>query len=226
MGIQQMLVASRAVTPPPSIRGLVGLWKLDETSGTVAADSSGNGHNAAYSGSGFTLGNSSLLPSAAGSSAGFSASSYVSLPSSVFNAIGRPLTIFGWGRTPNAIASQQIIASASNGFNFYLYSNNMYAGISGVSNNIIDGRSMAANTIYFWALTIDSSGNARIYVNGVSSAVATGAFSASSKFNDVITIGSYSGNFAGNYFQGTLQNIGICNVDLSTSEISSIYTSS
>lgn len=39
-----------------------GFWKLDETSGTTAADSSGNGYNLTYSGS-YTLADSAIVPS-------------------------------------------------------------------------------------------------------------------------------------------------------------------
>ena len=40
----------------------VGYWRLGETSGTTAADSSGNGHNGTYTGT-YTLGRPSLIPS-------------------------------------------------------------------------------------------------------------------------------------------------------------------
>ena len=43
----------------PTTNGLVGYWALDETGGTTAADSSGNGFNGTYqevSGGDFTLG--------------------------------------------------------------------------------------------------------------------------------------------------------------------------
>lgn len=49
--------AAAGVTLPTAIAALspVGYWKLDEASGTTATDSSGNGRNGTYTGSGFTL---------------------------------------------------------------------------------------------------------------------------------------------------------------------------
>lgn len=214
-----------AYTISSSIRGIVGYWKLDETSGTVAIDSSGNGHNGTYTGA-VTLGNASLLPSGTGKSTSFSTTGYVALPTGFLNTIGYPLTIFGWGNTPNTSGGQQIVASSSGGFNFYLSSGKLIAGIAGVSNNVLDARTNSASTTYFWALTIDSSGNAIVYINDTASSTFPSAFSGSNKFVDTVTIGSYLGNLSGNYFKGSLQNVGICNVALTSSEISNIYTSS
>lgn len=211
---------------PASIRGLVGYWKLSEASGTVALDSSGLGHNGTYTGT-VTLGNASILPSATGTSAAFSSTGYVALPTGVLNSTGYPITIFGWGKTPNLTGGQQIVASSSGGFNFYLYSSaHMIAAIAGVTNNVTDTRTMVINTVYMWALTIDSSGNALVYVNGTASSTFSAAFTSSNKFVDTVTLGSYLGNLSGNYFKGTLQNVGICNVALTGAEITNIYTTS
>lgn len=215
-----------AFTTSASIRGLVGYWKLDETAGTIAYDSSGNNHNGTYTGT-VTLGNASLLPSTTGHSTSFSTTGYVALPTGILNSIGYPLTIFGWGRTPNLTTSQQLVASSSGGFNFYLYSTaHMIAGIAGISNNVTDSRTIAINTIYFWTLTIDASGNAIVYVNGTPSSTFSAAFASGNRFVDTVSIGSYLGNLSGNYFQGTLQNVGICNVALTGTEISNIYANS
>lgn len=208
------------------IRGLVGFWKLNETSGTVAVDSSGLGHNGTYSGSNLTLGQTSILPSGTGKSLQITGNSSVVLPSGVYNAITRPITIFGWGKSSNVTPGQQIVASTSGGFNFYLGSSKMTAGVAGISNNAIDSRTMVANTIYFWAVTIDSSGNAIIYVNASPSSTFSAVFNSTTKFVDSVWIGNYPSGPTNNWFNGYLQNVGICNVALTGTEISTIYANS
>lgn len=208
-----------------AIRGLVGLWKLDELSGTTAIDSSGNGHNGTYTGT-VTLGNTSLLPSGTGKSAAFSDTGYVSLPTGVLNGIGYPLTIFGWGKCTDVTAINQIVCSNTGGFNFFVYTSNAWAGEANIANRITDTRTLLNSTVYMLALTIDASGNAYVYINGVPSSLFTAPFASTIRFVDTVIIGNNAASLSGSYFRGTLQNIGICNVALSGAEISDIYTTS
>lgn len=214
-----------AFTTSTSIRGLVGYWKLDETAGTIAYDSSGNNHNGTYTGT-VTLGNASLLPSTTGHSTAFSSTGYVSLPIGVLNTIGYPFTIFGWGKPTNVSANNQIVCSATGGFNLFIYTSKVGAGKANVANVLTDSRTLTNTTIYFWALTVDSVGNAYVYVNGVASSVFTAPFASTDRFVDTVLIGSNAANLSVSYFQGTLQNVGICNVALTGSEISNIYANS
>jgi len=204
------------------------LYKLDETSGTVAYDSSGNGNHGTYIGGGVTHGQASILPSGSGQGTRFGSQSYMSLPNGILATTGRPFTVFGWGKSSNAAAAQgqQIMASSSGGVNFYLYNSKMYGGIAGISNNVIDARTMASNTAYFWALVVDGSGSAVIYVGTAASSPTANAFGSTDKFTTAVTIGNYSGDDTHNYFQGPLQNVGVCNVDLSNSEIEAIIAAS
>lgn len=212
----------------PSIRGLVALYKLDEASGIVAYDVSGNGNNGTYIGGSVTHGQASLLPSGSGNGTRFGSQSYMALPNGILSTTGRPFTIFGWGKSSNAAAAQgqQIMCSDTGGFNFYLYQSKMYGGISGISNNIIDSRTVTSSTTHFWALAVDSSGTAIIYDNAVASSPVASAFSSSARFSNAVVVGNYSGDDTHNYFQGPLQNVGVCNVALTQAEISAIYSSS
>jgi hypothetical protein len=97
--------------------GLVGYWKLDETSGTTAADSSGNGNTGTYNTSGVTH------PSSVPSSISFSdpravtldgSSGYVTLGTTNFPANNAPQTISLWFQgTPNAATNQNMLAMAN-----------------------------------------------------------------------------------------------------------------
>jgi hypothetical protein len=72
----------------------VGLWKLAETSGTTAADSSGNGRNGTYVNSP-TLGATGLLPSVADGTAHFdhNATQYVEVPHDAVYNFGGPYSL-------------------------------------------------------------------------------------------------------------------------------------
>lgn len=213
----------------PDIRGLIALYKLDETSGIVAYDSSGNGNHGTYIGGNVTRGLPSILPSGSGNGTRFGSQSYMALPNGILSTTGRPFTIFGWGKSSNAAApsqGQQIMCSATGGPNFYLYQSKMYGGIAGVSNNIIDSRTVTSDTVHFWALAVYSSGTATIYDNAVASTPVADAFSASDLFANAVVVGNFSDGSKSNFFLGPLQNVGVCNVALTQAEISAIYSSS
>lgn len=218
-------VFAAAGPPTPSIRGLIALYPLDETSGSIAHDVSGNGNHGSYGGPNVSLAQTSILPSGDGSGVSFGTLSYMSLPVTLLQTMTPPFTIFGFGNSTNASASghgQQIMASEAGGFNFYLYQSNMYGGIAGISNNIIDSRTILSNVTHMWALTVNSAGDAIIYDNASASSTASSAFSPSTTFTNTVLVGNYSGNLTSNNFIGTLQYVGICNVDLSGSEIADI----
>lgn len=208
------------------IRGLLCAYPLNETSGLTAKDASGNGHDAAYAVANILYGQSTLLPSGGGKSIQLTGNTSITLPSGFLNAVGRPITIFGWGKSSNVTPGQQILASSTNGFNFYLGSGKMTAGVAGVANNIIDGRTLTAGTTYFWAVTINASGDATIFVNNVASGTVTAAFSSSIKFVDPVWIGNYPNGPTNNWFNGNLQNVGVCNVALTATEIGNLYANS
>lgn len=71
-----------------------GYWRLGETSGSVAADSSGNSRDGSYNGT-YTLGADSLVPSDTGNKAlGLSGSGYVSVPHSASFDVGSAFSFF------------------------------------------------------------------------------------------------------------------------------------
>ena len=71
-----------------------GYWRLGETSGSVAADSSGNSRDGSYNGT-YTLGADSLVPSDTDDKAlGLSSAGYVSVPNAAAIDIGASFTFF------------------------------------------------------------------------------------------------------------------------------------
>ncbi len=111
--------AARVPTPPPYVAAVmadspIAFYRLNETYGTVAADSSGNGHNATY-GAGVTHGGPALV--AGDTSAVFpggtaSAATVVTSPKDAALAVGsdgRPFSAELWVNVPASVSGTQTI---------------------------------------------------------------------------------------------------------------------
>ena len=154
-------------------------YRFDEASGTTAADSSGNGQNAAYVGNP-TLGVSGAPVGGTDTAIQDASGQYVKLPSGFANFNGG-LTFEVWA-DPTSVGSNQRFFDLGNGS----YSDNIVLARVSTTNNLIftiyRGTSIvtsvtatgviALNTWQDYAVTMDASGNVAIYVNG--QIVATG----------------------------------------------------
>ena len=212
-----------------TVRGAFAQWNLDEVAGTTAADSTGNGHAATYANS-FTLGQPSLTPSAVGKSVALShaGSGYIGIPTGFISALTRPFSLLAFVKF-NAIGrGQQIFASATGGINFYVGTDGkLAAGTSGVANLAVDTRVLSAGTSYLVALTVGSTGDAHIYVNTTASATFAGAFGSSAAGADLARIGDWynSGTSFQYSLDGYIQRVILSNVELSSTEIGTYYSS-
>ena len=85
--------------------GAVGVWRMDENTGTVTADASGNGNNGTLLGATWTTG-------VIGSGLHFDGSGYVNIPD---DATLRPglFTMSAWVRNSGPVTSDQVIAGKS-----------------------------------------------------------------------------------------------------------------
>lgn len=152
--------------------GLVGHWKLDETSGTVATDSSGKARHGTYQGSP-TL-------ATAGPKAGSVAAQFdgnddrVSLP--IFNdKFADGVTIAGWMR-PTAARSYGKLLQLSAGTNYAidLGRAGTSTGLRGIvdldgesgSDYVVNG-ALHDNVWRHYTMTMEPSGTMRLYRNGV-----------------------------------------------------------
>lgn len=153
--------------------GLQAWWKMDETGGTIAADSSGNGLNATASGATFTSGYISNALSFNGSSA---AATFPSLDTS-------QITLAAWVRadgqgnsafprildTPGYRLFFRFDNQGSNGFDFATYSTGNGDWFSGAN-------TISTGVWYHVAATYDRSSFANVptlYVNGISTSITT-----------------------------------------------------
>ena len=155
-----------AAAPPAS--GLVGRWRFDETSGTTAADSSGNGFDGTYE-DGPVLGVAGVRATAARFNSADS-DDYVSLPNTVLD--GAATVSVAWWMKTTKTGNQAVLsganASQSNEFLlFFSSATNLRAQVgSGIANHSID--SIADGRWRHFVYQIDrAAGIERVYINGV-----------------------------------------------------------
>lgn len=201
--------------------GPVAYWRLGESTGTSAADSSGNGHNATYQGT-YSLAQPSLLPHGDGASLYSAAAADVALPSGWINGVQSPLTIEAWVKCASFSNGPSIFATYNYGFSFgFTTGGKLQVSNPGVALVAQDAAALSANTIYHVAVTWDASGNVIFYVNGVASSSFSGLAAAAAGV-DPSFIGAY--NTSNNRMNGYLQEVAIYNKVLTAARIASHYS--
>ncbi|QDV78174.1 LamG domain-containing protein [Botrimarina mediterranea] len=204
------------------LHGLVGQWKLDETSGTVATDSSGKARHGTYQGSP-TL-------AAAGPGSGSLAASFdgvddrVSLPT-IDDTFENGVTIAGWMR-PTAAKNFAKLMQLSIGT-----SNAIDLGRRGTSSDlrgIVDPGSdhvrpgaLHDNAWRHYTMTMDPSGEMRLYRNGVLLGSATRApVPIAVRTTNWIGASSWGSD---EFFEGQMHDVRLYNRPLSDDEATALY---
>ena len=224
-GMESIAIASGTAATSSLSTGLLGYWPLDEGTGTVANDASGNGNTGQWNGAvNYVAGKMGLAGSFNGSTTYLNMGTHASLQPNIFTVtawikyaggglgIIKPIVMFGAGAIPsiyyNSSASQFITELGG--------TNYVYFNSSPV--NAADGN------WHFVTFVVTGNGqtdimNAAMYADGrlesTSSIVDTG--SPSSK-----TVFSVGGN-ASYYFPGLIDDVRIYNRALSPSEITQLY---
>jgi hypothetical protein len=204
------------------LHGLIGQWKLDETSGTVATDSSGKARHGTYQGSP-TL-------AVAGPGEGSVTASFdgiddrISIPT-VDDTFVDGVTIAGWMR-PTAVKNYakllQIAIGTGTGID--LGRNGTSTGLRGIvdpgSEYTIAG-ALHDNVWRHYTMTMDPSGTMRLYRNGVllGSAARTAVPAAVRTTN---WIGGSNWGTDG-YFQGQMHDVRLYNRPISDDEATALY---
>ena len=234
--------ASAAVlTKPPTNLGLVGYWSMNENTGTIATDFSGNGNR------GILTGGPTWVDGKRGKALSFDANDdlvNVGTPTSL-NITGA-LTISAWiyPRTFGSVGSSfrgRIVDKENDfatGYAFSLYDPNtggvgvpndtfaLFINASGGNLNCFgNDNSIVLNTWQHVAVTLDSSKNCIPYVNGAKATTTSGFIMGSfpTTGSNSFTIGNNSGNTR--EFNGSLDEVRVYNRALSASEIQALYKS-
>lgn len=202
-------------TRPTSI---VGAWALNETSGTVATDASGNGNHGTYSG---VLLNGAIHPDGLSAPRWDGVNDAVTIPSSS-NLNPTQITICAWVQADDTgywrgIVSKTDAATWGTGYGLFFSSDQSLTGFVGSYGSGLSA-TFAINDWVHLCYTRDST-TQTLYQNGsiISSAAAAGV----SVATDDLYIGLQSG---GRYWWGAIARVAIWNEALSASEISDLAT--
>jgi len=144
-----------------SAQGLVGYWPLNEGSGAIAQDASGNGNNGTWNGAGVHYGAGKQ-----GYAGQFSAATndYVEIPTtSVLN--GNIFTVSAW-MLSNDITQEQTIVSRNGPFFLRVSGSRFRIGVHTGAWTFLNGAALSSNSWYHLVLTYDGS-TMKSYINGV-----------------------------------------------------------
>lgn len=194
-------------------------WRLDEASGTVAADSSGNGRDGSFVAAPL-LGQGGALAEGGNSAVRFSAGSgqYVNIPLG-FGGVGwSEVTVEAWVNLLGLTGDFQAIVSAT-GVQF------VHLQAFGAGNNVVYGSPASsylpivptnANSGWHHVVMTSKPGEQRLYLDGAligSTAVAVNEVGAASS----IRIGS--GYAGGRFFEGLIDEVAIYRTALSEAQV-------
>jgi hypothetical protein len=212
--------SAKASTLTPGIRdkGLVGYWKFEEGSGTTAYDSSGNGNNGTWSGTGthYTTGK---VGSYSGQFA-TTTSDYVVTPTSNLFAFSGDFTLSGWFYIPQLPSTYFVYkaSATSGGLSALIGPNRFSVGKSLISENVIISYTPPTSQ-WFYLVFVRSGATVYCYYNGTQ--IGSGTFTWSYPAGN--TIIGIDGNYASYPFNGLIDDVRIYNRALSSAEISAIY---
>ena len=199
---------------------LIGWWKLDETSGTTASDSSGSGNSGTLNG---TLSfSSNSVAGKVGKALVFSSGESIN----VANTNPRQLTLMGWFKsTPDT--TQMLITNAQDAWGLRAHWPDNGRGptfdvTAAATVNAYDSANYTDGNWHHVAGTYDGS-VARLYIDGVNGNNSpSSSTSGAPSVTGAIIIGKH-GNAASNYFVGTMDDLRIYNKALTAAEIQAIY---
>lgn len=207
--------------------GLVSYWKLDETSGTSAADSKGS-NGGTYT-NGPTLNQAKGGIGMAGTAVAFAkaSSQYVNVPDAASLRGLSGLTIECWVKFASMPATDDLFTLAGKVGCYYL----VFRDEGGTKKFQLSGNatdtavkvnwSPSTGVWYHVALTWQSgTNNTKVYVNGVEVGSGTQNTAMPSATN-ALTIGQFNGTF---FLDGVLDNVALYNTALSAGTLLSHYT--
>jgi hypothetical protein len=153
--------------PEPSVSGLVGHWKLDETTGTIAADSSGNDCN------GILFGGPVWQPDGGNLNGALQfdgVNDYVDCGNSSILNIQDQITLACWIKVSAFTrAWQAILAKGDDSYRLCRSSmgNSIHFGITGTSLGGFDGAAVVADSNWHHVAGVYDGSEAMLYVDGV-----------------------------------------------------------
>jgi hypothetical protein len=221
-------IYNRALSRPEiaELCGLVGWWKLDETSGAVAADSSGMGNNGTVVGGTWVTSGS-----VAGAISLENSGDHIVVPGFSTDLIDNKVSMAGWVYAHGLPDTMGIISKGLTTYSYAMTFNadqslgfrindNSGGGLTNYANSMT-GTSWVGLPLTRWqhvAVTLDGT-HASYYINGVLDHTDTIAGLQVGDINQSLYLGRY-GNL---YFDGRLDDLRVYNRPMSAQEVSALY---
>ena len=204
--------------PPASAditSGLVGYWKLDENSGTIVADSSGNGNT------GTLIGGAAWLSGYTNSDVNFDGAD--DMVTVADNAAFDPsiITVSAWVNPTSVTATQQIITHGNDLAGWYLEVASSTARLRFITTSIHESSS-ATLSVNNWqhVVVVHDGNNDYFYINGLLMQTVADT-SAITNYDANLIIGQWS---SGSYFwRGGIDEVRVYNRALSAGDVNQLY---
>jgi hypothetical protein len=198
--------------------GLVGSWNFDDTTGSIAYDSSGNGNNG-------TIFGATSVQGKFGNALSFDGVTNCVELNSVIHA---PKTVSFWIKTSDSTDIQSVVSTDNSEEYIYgILSGKAFYGWhqeSGAWNEITSTASVATGNWVYVAFVYDSNDNMNIFINGVLDSSSQTYFGNSEKaIFTMFGVSSYTLWGLHQMFKGSLDDVRIYNRTLNASEIQSLY---
>ena len=202
---------------------LTGWWKLDETSGTTAADSSGNSYDGTVTGASWT--SSGYIDG--GISFNGTSGQRVEVPTSAMSVSAGTISL--WGKVSSATNVRYFFGHTSSSTSWadriQLYMSNgdsqLDLGLGGSHTTATNIAALSTGTWYHIALTWHN-GDYSVYVDGVSKA--SGTYTGLSTLGSVADIGNNgSSSDRTEPFNGVIDDVRIYDKALDADEVNAIY---
>ena len=213
-------LASPAFAATCATSGLVAKWDMDETAGTTANDSSGNGYNGAMAGGMTAAG--ATAPGIIGNAFHFTGNNRFKITSFIIPATDKG-TIAFW-MNPDNLSSRQRFLGSSDDYEV------QYDGGSHITNELdvsgasgLNDTSKPANGVWTHVVfTYDGAGVSQIYYDGVLNKQGSVVNSHPSG-TVALTVGDRTGQ--GDYYHGYMDDVRIYDRVLTAPEIADLYGS-
>jgi hypothetical protein len=207
--------------------GTISYWRLGETSGTTAADSSTGGNPGTITG-GVTLGVPGALTSDSNTAMSFNGSSgYISVPDKSNLDMTGDFTLEAWAKPTvvNDGIDHAIIAKGgtcgNSCFQYRLYQSryNTWRGIlyNGSTSNVIDSPGAPTAGVWTYLALTRSGSTVTLYVNGT--AVKTMTLSPALNTSTGILALGRQGSGSADYFNGSIDEAAVYNKALSATQV-------
>jgi len=204
--------------------GLVGDWKLDETTGTTAADSSLLGNNGTYQG-GVSLAASSPVPGSGALAAVFDGTSgHVPVADESAYDVTGPISVAAWIKVAAFTASGQAILTKGNNawrLTRNANTNTIQFACTGLSPDYVNGTKNVSDGGWHLLVGVYDGSSLTLYVDGVVDGTVSSTGSISTNDYDV-EIGGNSQS-GGREFDGAIYDARVYNRALCPAEVQTLY---